>query len=78
MVASDGGVFSFGRAAFFGSTGDIALNQPIVGMTPSATGQGYLFTASDGGVFVFGDAPFFGSTGDIVLNKPVVAIAAKP
>ena len=32
FVASDGGIFAFGDAEFFGSTGDIALNQPIVGM----------------------------------------------
>ncbi len=32
LVASDGGVFSFGDAQFFGSTGAIHLNQPIVGI----------------------------------------------
>ena len=32
LVASDGGIFSFGEARFYGSTGDIHLNQPIVGM----------------------------------------------
>ena len=32
FVASDGGIFSFGDAVFHGSTGAIALNQPIVGM----------------------------------------------
>ena len=31
MVASDGGVFSFGDAKFRGSTGAMHLNQPIVG-----------------------------------------------
>jgi hypothetical protein len=30
LVASDGGVFSFGDAVFYGSTGAIHLNQPIV------------------------------------------------
>ncbi|HEX3842038.1 MAG TPA: fibronectin type III domain-containing protein [Acidimicrobiales bacterium] len=33
LVASDGGIFSFGDAVFFGSTGGIHLNQPIVGMS---------------------------------------------
>jgi hypothetical protein len=33
LVASDGGIFSFGDAPFFGSTGAISLNQPIVGMS---------------------------------------------
>ena len=32
MVASDGGIFSFGSAKFFGSTGNIKLNKPINGM----------------------------------------------
>jgi len=32
LVASDGGIFSFGDAGFFGSTGAIHLNRPIVGM----------------------------------------------
>jgi hypothetical protein len=33
LVASDGGIFSFGDARFFGSTGAIHLNKPIVGMS---------------------------------------------
>jgi ribosomal protein L24E len=78
MVASDGGVFSFGDAKFFGSTGDIKLNQPIVGMAPSPTGAGYWFVATDGGIFSYGDAKFFGSTGAIKLNKPIVGMAATP
>jgi len=32
LVASDGGVFSFGDAAFHGSTGALSLNKPIVAM----------------------------------------------
>jgi hypothetical protein len=32
FVAADGGVFSFGDAHFYGSTGNIHLNQPVVGM----------------------------------------------
>ena len=63
MVAADGGIFSFGDTAFFGSTGDMALNRPIVGMAATPTGQGYWLVASDGGIFSFGDAGFFGSTG---------------
>ncbi len=34
LVASDGGIFSFGDAQFHGSTGAINLNKPVVGMTP--------------------------------------------
>jgi hypothetical protein len=32
LVASDGGVFNFGDAGFYGSAGGLHLNQPIVGM----------------------------------------------
>ncbi len=32
MVASDGGIFTYGDAGFYGSTGGIALDAPIVAM----------------------------------------------
>ena len=35
LVATDGGIFAFGDAPFFGSTGSITLNKPIVGMAPA-------------------------------------------
>ncbi|MDP9403790.1 MAG: hypothetical protein M3P85_10810 [Actinomycetota bacterium] len=78
LVARDGGVFAFGAAEFLGSTGNIRLNQPIVGMAETPSGNGYWMVASDGGVFAFGDARFFGSTGSIRLNQPVVGMAATP
>ena len=65
FVASDGGIFSFGDAAFYGSTGAIRLAKPIVGMAATPTGQGYWFVASDGGIFNYGDAAFFGSGADL-------------
>ena len=61
-MASDGGIFTFGDAQFYGSTGGIHLNKPIVGMAATPDGKGYWFMASDGGVFSYGDAPFFGSS----------------
>jgi Tol biopolymer transport system component/ribosomal protein L24E len=78
FVAGDGGIFSFGDASFAGSTGDMRLNQPIVGMASSPTGRGYWFVAADGGIFSFGDAKFFGSTGDKKLNRPIVGMAPSP
>ncbi len=33
LVASDGGIFTYGDAPFYGSTGGIRLNKPIVGMS---------------------------------------------
>ena len=75
MVATDGGIFAFGDAAFRGSTGDLKLNSPIVGMARTVTGRGYWLVAADGGIFTFGDAGFFGSTGAIKLNQPIVGMA---
>ncbi len=77
-VAADGGIFSFGDAAFHGSMGGIPLNQPIVGMAATPSGNGYWEVAADGGIFSFGDAAFHGSMGGIPLNQPIVGMAATP
>ena len=60
LVGGDGGIFTFGSANFWGSTGNIHLNRPVVGITPNGN-LGYWLDASDGGVFAFGTAPFEGS-----------------
>ncbi len=78
MVGGDGGVFAFGDATFYGSTGNITLNKPIVGMAATPDGKGYWFVASDGGVFAYGDAKFYGSMGGQPLNQPIVGMAAMP
>ena len=77
-VASDGGIFAFGDAHFYGSTGAFPLNRPVVGMAATPDGRGYWLVAADGGIFAFGDAHFYGSTGAIHLNQPVVGMAAAP
>ncbi len=74
LVASDGGIFSFGDASFMGSTGGTHLNRPIVGMAAAPSGHGYWLVASDGGIFSFGDAAFVGSTGAVALNAPIVGM----
>ena len=74
MVASDGGMFAFGDAGFFGSAANINLVEPIVGMTPSSDGKGYRLVASDGGIFSYGDAKFFGSASGS-STSPVVGMA---
>jgi hypothetical protein len=76
LVGSDGGIFSFGDAAFHGSMGGKRLNAPIVGMAPTTDRGGYWLVASDGGIFAFGDAGFHGSMGGRHLNAPVVGMAA--
>ncbi len=78
LVASDGGIFNYGSAGFFGSTGNLHLNAPIVGMAPTPDGAGYWLVASDGGIFNYGDAAFAGSAGALRLNAPIVGMAATP
>ena len=77
-VGSDGGIFSFGTAHFYGSMGGAPLNAPIVGIASTNDGEGYWLVSKDGGVFAFGDAPFYGSMGGGPLNQPVVGIASTP
>jgi hypothetical protein len=78
FVAADGGIFSYGDARFYGSTGSMRLNRPVVGMAATPSGNGYWLVASDGGIFAFGDARFHGSTGNMSLNRPIVGMAATP
>jgi hypothetical protein len=74
MVARDGGIFAFGDALFKGSTGNLKLAQPIVGMATTPSGNGYWMVARDGGIFAFGDALFKGSTGNLKLAQPIVGM----
>jgi hypothetical protein len=78
LVASDGGVFTFGGAAFHGSLGGVRLAAPVVGMAATPTGNGYWLVAADGGIFTFGDAGFDGSTGNVRLVKPIVGMSDDP
>jgi PQQ-like domain len=78
QVASDGGIFSYGNAGFYGSAGSLRLVRPVVGMAATSDGTGYWLVASDGGIFSFGDAHFDGSMGGRPLNKPIVGMAATP
>ena len=75
MAASDGGIFSFGQAGYYGSEGGKPLNSPIVGIARTPDGKGYWEVASDGGIFTFGDAHFYGSMGGRHLASPIVGLA---
>ena len=61
LVGADGGIFTFGTAKFHGSTGNLVLNRPVVGITASPDHGGYRLVASDGGLFAFGDSRYYGS-----------------
>ena len=75
LVASDGGIFAFGDAGFYGSTGGQHISAPIAGIQASSTGNGYWMVAKDGGIFAFGDARYFGSAGNLDLQSPTVSIS---
>jgi hypothetical protein len=76
LVSSDGGVFTFGTAQFYGSMAGTHLNSPITGIVPTSDDGGYWLVAQDGGVFAFGDAVYSGSMGGKILNAPVVGGAS--
>ena len=78
LDATDGGIFGFGTAKFYGSMGGKPLNQPMVSMTPTDNENGYWTVAADGGIFSFGSAQFHGSMGGKPLNQPMVGMAADP
>ena len=75
LFASDGGIFTFGDAAF------LRLDGRACGSTGRwwpwpwrPTGGATGSSASDGGLFAFGGAGFFGSMGAVRLNRPVSAV----
>jgi len=85
LVGSDGGVFSFGSARFYGSVAGLQLQAPMIGIAPTADRGGYWLVATDGGVFAFGDAGYYGSIPGLGLspvdsptlprlNAPIVGI----
>jgi hypothetical protein len=76
LVASNGSVYSYGNAPFYGSMGGQTLNQPIVGTATTPGDGGYWLVASDGGIFSFGNAAFYGSMGGKPLNQPIVGMAS--
>ncbi len=78
LAAADGGVFTYGDAAFHGSAGGLRLAAPVVGIAATPTGRGYRLAAADGGVFTYGDAAYRGGLGHVQLNAPIVGIASTP
>jgi hypothetical protein len=78
-VASDGGIFSFGDAGFYGSTGADVLNKPIVGMAvdlvtpapgvlPAVTGTNPASGPAAGGTSVTITGTGFGGATTVALR----------
>jgi hypothetical protein len=78
MTASDGGVFSFGQASFWGSLGGQPLSAPVVGLAQTRDQGGYVLAGADGSVSSFGDAITYGSVGAGQLTAPIVGVAMTP
>lgn len=78
VLGTDGGVFTYGAAPYYGSTGGMRLNAPALQMAARPQGDGYWLVAGDGGIFSFGAARFHGSMGAARLNQPIVGMAATP
>ena len=56
LVASDGGIFTFGDARYLGSTGAGGSAQPVQRMVAAPNGTGYWVVENDGSVVGFGSA----------------------
>jgi hypothetical protein len=76
MVASDGGIFTFGDATFEGSLGGTPLARPVVAMANSPNGGGYWFSDTNGAVTSEGPKANYWGSAPQVINKPVVGMAA--
>jgi len=76
MAGSDGGVFGFGDARFYGSATTLNLTASIVGIAATSDGGGYWLVGKDGGVFAFGDARFMGSATNLRLGGAIVGIVS--
>ena len=76
LAGSDGGVFAFGTARFYGSLAGKALAAPITGIVATGDDRGYWLTGRDGSIYPFGDAVSKGSMAGQRLAGPIVAITA--
>lgn len=87
LVATDGGVFSFGNAKFYGSCQQTTKpcgptkKIDVTGMAGPSTGTGYWLVAASGAVYTFGHVQHLGSCpGDKKIcgksSSPVVGITA--
>ena len=78
LIASDGGLFAYGDAAFHGSLGSSPPPTPIVGVAPSTDGGGYWMLEANGTVHAFGDSPAVGisaaSPGLAAMRSPMTGM----
>jgi hypothetical protein len=75
LAGTDGGVFAFGTAHFYGSLAGKHLSAPISGIVATTDDHGYWLVGRDGAIYPFGDATTQGSMAGKTLAGPVVGIA---
>lgn len=76
LCGTDGGVFSFGDARYYGSLAGTPLAAEITGIAFKDHNSGYWLCGADGGVFSYGAAKFYGSIPSIgvTIVAPIAAI----
>ena len=75
LVASDGGIFNFGDAAFYGSTGGRRSTSPSSAWRPPPTARVTGWSPPTAASSTTATRSFQGSTGGTPLNKPIVGMA---
>jgi Right handed beta helix region len=82
LVASDGGIFTFGNAVYDGSLPGSGIKPPapVVGLTQTRDLGGYWIADANGDVYSFGNATFYGSVASKAdkLTAPIVGITGTP
>jgi hypothetical protein len=78
LVASDGGVFTFGDAQFYGSTGGMVLNKPVVGMAATSDGRATGWSPPTAACSPSATPSSSGAWAWTRLAAPVVGLTATP
>ncbi|MGH2684844.1 MAG: hypothetical protein ACRDJP_05185, partial [Actinomycetota bacterium] len=82
IVTTDGNIYSFGDAEFFGSPALSGLCEvpKAVRIVASGSGNGYWVQSADGTTWAFGDARHYGDTTrlGLRLNAPMIDLAVLP
>jgi hypothetical protein len=78
ILDSDGDVFPYGDAPYFGSVpqalGGTVPPTGVLSITPTPDGNGYWILGGDGGVYSFGSANFYGSLPGVGVSQPPLTL----
>ena len=75
LATSNGSVYSFGDARYYGPRSPLVLSGPVVGMAATPEGGGYWLVTANGSIYSFGNATFHGSAQG---HGQIVGVAASP